>query len=81
VAEASAASLHERIVAACRESGLSAPALLLVERIEQARRVLKHLASEWRGIRTKGAIDLNFDSRNASGTFDRLLEREELLRG
>jgi hypothetical protein len=80
VGEPSPASVHERIVAACRESGLAVPAILSVERTEQVLRVLSHLASEWRGIRTKGAIDLDFDAREPFGAFERLRERE-LLRG
>jgi hypothetical protein len=72
VGDPSTASLRERIIAACRESGLAAPELLSAERIDQVRAVLKHLASQWRGLRPKGAVHLAFDSRDPPGTFDRL---------
>jgi hypothetical protein len=76
VGEPSAASLRERIIAACRESGLAAPELLSAERIDQVRVVLKRLASQWRGLRPKGAVHLVFDSRDPPGTFDRLSKEE-----
>ena len=72
VGEPSATSLHERITEACRESGLGAPDLLSAERIDQVRVVLKLLASRWQGLSPKGALQLPFDSQNASRTFDEL---------
>ena len=72
VGDSSTTSLHERIVAACLESGLAAPELLSAERIDQVRTVLKHLASRWRGLSPKGAVHLAFDSGDACGTFERL---------
>ena len=76
VGEPSAAFLRERILAACRESGLAVPELLSAERIGQVCMVLKHLASHWRGLSPKGALHLSFDSQDPSGTFDRLSKEE-----
>jgi hypothetical protein len=80
VGEPSTASLRENIIAACRESGLAVPELLSTERIDQVRVVLKHLASQWRDFIPKGAVQLAFDPRDPSGTFDRL-SMEEAIRG
>ena len=79
VGEPSTASLRENIIAACQESGLAVPALLSTERIDQVRVVLKHLSSQWRGFSPKGAVDLAFNPRDPSGTFDRL-SKEEAVR-
>jgi hypothetical protein len=81
VGEPTAASLHERIIAACRESGLAAPDALSAERIDQVRVVLKALASKWQGLSPKGALHLAFDSQNASRTFDGLLKEEGVQQG
>ena len=76
VGEPTAASLRERIIGACRESGLAAPELLSAERIDQVCVVLKRLASQWRGLRPKGAVHLVFDSRDPPGIFDRLSKEQ-----
>lgn len=82
VGEPSTASLHERMTTACRESGLSPPDLLSTERVDQALRVLKSLASRWRGLLPKGTITLAFDSQDSSRAFDQLWEAERgALRG
>lgn len=80
VGEPSTASLRENIIAACREAGLTVPELLSTERIDKVRVVLKHLASQWRGFSSKGAVHLAFDPRDPSGTFDRLSEEEGCAR-
>jgi len=76
VGEPSTASLHERIIAACRESGFAALDVLSAERIDQVRVVLTVLASKWQGLSPKGALHLAFDSQNASRTFDALSKEE-----
>ncbi len=72
VEEPSTASLQERIVEACRVSGLSAPDLLSAERIDQVRVVLGKLASRWRGLTPKGTLTVAFDSQDVSRGFDRI---------
>ena len=76
VGEPPTASLHERIIAACRESGLAAPDTLSAERIDQVRVVLKLLSSKWRRLSPKGTLHLAFDSQNTSRTFDGLSKEE-----
>jgi hypothetical protein len=71
--ESSAAALHNQIVVTCREAGVAPPALLSTERTAQVRAVLGHLASQWRGLNPKGAIDLVFEPSNPVRGFDRLL--------
>lgn len=76
--ESSTASLHERIIVACREAGLSVPDLLSATRIDQVRLVLKSLASRWRGLTPKGTVAVAFDSADPSGAFDRLWHEERV---
>jgi hypothetical protein len=76
VEEPSTASLHERILVVCRESGLSVPDLLSAERIDQVRVVLKSLASRWRRLTPKGTVTVAFDSEDASRAFDQLWKEE-----
>jgi len=78
--DASAASLHERINLACRESGLSAPDLLSAERTEQVRLVLRTLAARWRGLTPKGTLTVAFDSRDPPRGFEGLREGEAQAR-
>ena len=72
VGEPSTASLREHIVVACRESGLSPPALLSAKRVDRVRVVLRTLASRWRGLTPKGTLTMAFDSQDASRGFDPL---------
>lgn len=72
VGEQSTAALQEGILAACRESGLAAPAELSAQRIDEVRGALRLLASRWRGLLPKGTIHLVFDSQDGSRTFDGL---------
>jgi hypothetical protein len=72
VEEPSTAALHERIIAACRELGLSVPDLLSAERVDQVRVILKKLVSRWRGLTPKGTLTLAFDAQDASRGFDRI---------
>ena len=76
--ESSTACLHERIIVACREAGLSVPDLLSATRIDQVRLILKRLASRWRGLTPKGTITVAFDSEDAFGAFDRLWHEERV---
>jgi hypothetical protein len=76
VEQFSTALVHERIVVACRELGLSVPHRLSAERIDQVRVVLKNLAARWRGFTPKGTVTLDFDSEDPSRAFDRLSKEE-----
>jgi hypothetical protein len=78
VGEPSTASLHERIIAACREPGLAAPGALSAQRIDEVRVVLKLLASRWQGLSPKGALDLDFDPQNTLRTFEGLWKEESV---
>jgi len=72
LAASSAEGLQNQIVATCREAGVEPPVLLSLERTEQVRAVLRHLAGQWRDLKPKGAIDLLFDPQGPVRSFDLL---------
>jgi hypothetical protein len=65
--------LQNQIVAACREVSLPAPVTLSTELTTQVRSVLKHLATQWKGLTPKGAIQLQFDRQDPRRGFQQLL--------
>jgi hypothetical protein len=77
----SAEALHSQIVTACRDANIAPPPLLSTERVAQVRAVLKHLATQWRGLIPKGAIRLTFDSSNPVRGFEQLLRNEAVRLG
>jgi hypothetical protein len=76
MAESSAEDLQNQIAAACREANLAPPVLLSTERTAQVRAVLMHLAKRWKGLYPKGAIQLQFDTRNPVRSFEQFLRDE-----
>lgn len=75
-AGASLEAVQERILTACRESRLTAPALLSTERIGQVRVVLTRLARQWRALDPKGTIRLDFDPGNPVRCFEQLAKEQ-----
>ena len=70
--DASPTVVHERIVVACLESGLTPPVLLSTDRIARVLDTLKTLAAQWRSLRPKGTVQLSFEASNPALTFDSL---------
>jgi len=65
--------LQHQIVTIRREASLTPPALLSAERAAQVRAVLLHLAKQWKGLKPKGAIQLQFDPHKPVRGFDAAL--------
>ena len=63
-------TLQQQIVTVCREAHLAPPALLSAERTAQVRAVLLDLADRWKGLKPKGAIQLQFDPQNPARGFE-----------
>jgi hypothetical protein len=70
--DSSAEALKNQIVAVCRQASLPAPVTLSTELTTQVRSVLRHLATQWRELTPKGAIQLQFDPQDARRGFQQL---------
>ena len=64
--------LEQQILNICRQVNLPTPALLSAERTARVRAVLLRLAERWKGLKPKGAIELQFDPQNPVRGFEDL---------
>jgi len=66
----SAATLREEIIASCTKANLPIPASLSIDHVATVRETLLELARQWKGLRPKGTLQLQFDATtaNKSGT-------------
>ena len=67
---ATAASLLEQAVAACRAAGHAPPAALTLERVTPVRDALTDLTLAWRALVPKGTLVLRFDPADPARPFD-----------
>ena len=62
--------LEQQILDVCRQVNLPSPPLLSAEHTAQVRAVLLRLAERWKGLKPKGAIELQFDPQNPVRGFE-----------
>ena len=65
----SAATLREEIIAGCTKANLPIPVSMTIDKVAAVRETLFDLARQWRGLRPKGTIQLQFEpGANKTGT-------------